>query len=478
MRETLFPEEGGHEINGNQESMIYDDATGHKDCEKRFLPLLLASALACSMGFAVTSDAQEEPKEARTVEDPNIAALWAQMTKLIADLDSKEFTVRAKAHKELEEFAVDWVKMRKKTFPLESLLTAAKGQSLEQSRRLERISESYENEKGKLLWLPTKFQVPEVWKEWKTPPPVSEVLKELEVQSGRSILLKSPKDVLERPMKEALREKTLLEVLEAVRRSTGDTYVIAGTFDESLSISDPSKNELYGFFKPLWTWTDAKGSVLVQLSGGFPEDTRKEYKAMGVKVLTERKLILDQARVVSGVGTTDTGQGFSIEDNTDHQFPQSGQGLYIYVPTIPEVKTARISLTVECIGYAPVSVPIVDVKKGQEIKTQVGALQLHGVSGTTERRTDQRMIWQVKTTTPEDYSYIVSRIHLIRCRAFNAKGQPIRAYGSGSQNGPAATFEWEFWEEPFRIEFIVPERSTMTTETFTFSNVSLVQRPH
>ena len=197
---------------------------------------------------------------------------------------------------------------------------------------------------------------------------------------------------------------------------------------------------------------------------------------MAVNIFSERKLILGNARLVRGQGTAGDGKAGKIESEV-HQSVPSWPGFSVRVPLSSNAKTASLSLEVECTGYVPVSVPVADVKKAQSIKTPFGILQFQEVCGTKERRTDQRMIWQVQTTTSEEYSCILSKMPLIRCYAFDAKGHPISAYGFSAWNWPVSTFVWEFWEEPSRIAFAIPGRSTVRTETFTFPDISLEPLP-
>lgn len=452
----------------------------------RFLPLFLVGALAIPAGLAVSLDAVEKPREAQKAEDPALAALRVAMARLIADLDSSHFRDRERAQARLRQLVTEWVRLKKEPIPFESLLIA-KGYSAEQSQRLEKVYAAYDTEKTNLLWRPTAFVLPKEWEKRKTPPSVAELLKELEVQSWRPISLRLPPrtpwdrdraDTLERQIPEKLQGKTLLEALAAVRKAAGESYALHHWFDDSLMIEDVSHHKSYAFTRPLRTWTDAKGSLLAQLSGPYPESTPQGYNRMSVDLLTEPKIILGQARIVHAKGTAETGKEFTIDvEGIATEFLRAGRGFSVRIPPVPGAKKVSLSLEMECVGHVPMTVPIADPKKGQEIVTPFCKLQFQGVHGTRERRTDQRMIWQARTTTPEEYHTVLERTHLLRCRAFDVKGQRIQSYGSGAQNWPQATFVWEFLEEPHRLEFLIPGRSTTTTQTFTFPDVSLEPLP-
>lgn len=294
---------------------------------------------------------------------------------------------------------------------------------------------------------------------------LTDVLRELSSQTGYYLVqsrLPTQQELQSRKIAFPTGEsKTFWEVGTVVRDTLGSVgWEIRS--DSALQYGVPhSRNQ----------WACPKGAAMGMLHALY--DSEKNEENVALSVTLEPKLICGNVAVEQWEVLGENGNKAVVREPAQ----QSRMLVGIKLPSIPKARKALLSVTATITAHEPVTVPIAHLKKGQDImKTPSFTLQFQGVQETPERQINQRpMVWRVQVISPEEYAIVAPQMHLIRCRAFSAKGQLILARSAQWQHQWALAFQWEFWEEPSHIEFVVPGHTTTKTETFTFADVPL---PH
>lgn len=421
-------------------------------------PVLLGGAVAATTLPPPAEGESPPPQEEKKAEDPILFRLRQEIPALITDLNHSHFRVREQAQRRLREIATEWVKMKQQLFPLLPLLRPTKEHSTEQSRRLQSVLAAHEHEELQLLWRPTMVSIPPQW-QGRDRPMLTDVLRELSSQTGYH-LAQSRLTTQEELQQKKIAfpqggQRTFWEVGKVVHDTLGNLQWDVRS-DGRLQYSIPY---------PRSQWTCPKGAAMAMLHALHSKED------VALSVTLEPKLIFRSVAVEQWAVVGENGKTVTIREPAQQSRMLAG----IKLPSIPNARKAQLSATVRIIAHEPVTVQIAHLKKGQDImKTPSFTLRFQDSREEPEHRLGQwPMIWRVRVTSPNHRAIVEEQVSLIRCRAFNAKGQLIVARSAEWGGGWAEAFEWAFWEEPSRIEFIVPGRTTTRTETFTFADVPL-----
>ncbi|PIR53556.1 hypothetical protein COU76_00480, partial [Candidatus Peregrinibacteria bacterium CG10_big_fil_rev_8_21_14_0_10_49_10] len=144
-------------------------------------------------------------------------------------------------------------------------------------------------------------------------------------------------------------------------------------------------------------------------------------------------------------------------------------------PPVPLVKgnIADVHLEAEVTAWTYKVVPVADLKKQQEIKTPFGKLRYIAIKGTSERRADKTLIWQVHATHDGPAYGVQLCMGVYRCLAFTDKKATKRARWDGCAVQGSAPFHymWEFEDEPRAVYLLIPHRAVTKQMIFAFRNV-------
>jgi len=348
-------------------------------------------------------------------------------------------------------------------FPGLDLLVGNK--SLEQSHRLSKIRSAHEHTYESVvalptLWLPTRIAVPEEWKKLPKGPRASEVLHVLEEQMKTRVHFHYHEDfkgsdyiVPDAPVPTASTGGTFWELLCAVQRATGKHTSIRHGQDQS-------------FYLTRWP-TTAYEIACVDGIAATLSTSRGAYMCLFADA--EPKLLLGNVVVTEAVATSEKGERIRLHPDASKE-PQTT--IYIAPSQIGRRGKFHLSFTVELTGYRPKSVVVNPNGGPTKIPTAIGDMEYLGLVGTRESRADGRVVWQVRCSHPGRQN-VLHHMAMIRCKAFDAKHKAIAWHAWRVGCSPTFQCEWEFFEEPARLEFVTPERETRKTVTFVFPEVSL-----
>ena len=430
---------------------------------RSIFPILLGSAVVATTIPFLPVEGKDPVKEERKEEDPRIAALRAQMTKLIADLESEKFTVREAADKELREIAIVWIQREKKSFPLAGLLLPKDGHSFEQKGRLRRVYDAQEQEELALLWRPTVFQEPPEWIGRKEAPRVSEVLKALEKQTGQRIFLEGQKYFTDGMVVGELKGQTFWEVLERVRLPAGGKFDMYRSSNGSLCVY-PEHHGVYAI----------GGSVLGRAYVRH-DRTRTPKCVIPVSFLTE-SIALGDASIIKTTGTTDKGRKLVFEeekliDPLGRVWPRiPGRSTHLVMSFEKGEQSIDLTVTALLRGYETRVESVKDLTK--IAKFPVGSYELK-IVGISKSNNAQPEYWSVHAEllgkdNNEDEKRCL--MNALQCLAFDGKGGLIEVSGNSVSSGEC---KWDFRAQPHSIELVLPGRGTTSEKTFVFKGIPL-----
>lgn len=432
--------------------------------------LMLAGVLADPAPLTAQSTApQNKDKDAQMAEDLQLQMLKGRILELTPDLDSESPALRNKASHALNTMTQEWVKSKRKPFPLMHLLQTDKKFSLEKNARLSHVGTRHEST---LLVQPldaTYLSFAEKGEKL-----TEEQLRDrIFTDTGENITL--PEDSGDIKLR-VQGKQPLWDAVNALRLAQGKGHNIFRSFNGDLAIRSTTGFRQLECCGPSETWTSTQGPLLMQISrfySGLDDNgDGVPVERMNMRILAEKQYLLRATNFNAAHGKTDTGEPFLIGHVSGQHFPIIHDANYLHVPMLPKAKNLQCEITFEVIANESETVSVPDANKEHTIDIEKDFAFTH--SGKAEhQKKDEKEWWRVSGSSVSGFEKR-ELLNIMRCIALDKSGKPLVATSRGIAISPGGyTVYWDFPEPPEQVSYTVPKAEIRRIVTFPFPNISV-----